>query len=433
MYGGAAGGGKSVALLMGALQYVDCPGYHALILRRTFAQLSKPGALMDLSKQWLMATDARWNAAEHKWLFPSGATLSFGHMDTEDAVYNYQGPAYQYVAYDELTQFSEWQYRYLFSRMRRTADSTIPVRMRAASNPGGVGHDWVKHRFLVEGRATGRAFLPARLDDNPSLDRDEYVASLSELDPITRAQLLAGDWNAYQGGRFRKEWFRTFTRSADQGGHPVYRLGGGAPEGVPLVSCWNFVTVDPAASEKETADYTAIITFAVTPKRDLLILDVVRERLAIDAIVPTIASVCQRSKPQWVGIESNGFQIGILNAAQRHPDIPTVQGLEPEGKGKLVRATPAIIRCEAGQVYLPESAPWKEDFVAECVQFTGDEKQDAHDDQVDCLAYAVQQLDHYAPFETARCVEGPPPSPMHEHICGPSHGPGMARRHILGR
>ena len=401
MYGGAAGGGKSVALLMAALQHVDCPGYHALILRRTFAQLAKPGALMDLSKEWLQPTAARWNAQEHKWTFPSGATLEFGHMEHEDSIYNYQGPNYQFVAYDELTQFSENQYRYLFSRLRRKSDSGIPIRMRAASNPGGIGHDWVKRRFLIDGTAARRAFLPARLDDNPSLDRDEYVASLSELDPITRAQLLAGDWDAYQGGRFRKEWFKRFVRRPHSAHREVYVLQGGDPEGVPVSSCWNFCIVDPACTEKETSDYTAILTCAVTQSRDLLILDVVRERLAIDRIAPEIAAVCERWKPYWVGIESNGFQVAIVNAARRQPGMPPVKELEPEGKGKLVRATPAIIKAEAGQIFVPESAPWKEDFIAECVQFTGDEKQDAHDDQVDCLAYGVQLMNQSCALRAA--------------------------------
>jgi predicted phage terminase large subunit-like protein len=408
MYGGAAGGGKSVALLMGALQYVDRPGYHALILRRTFQQLSKPGALMDLSKQWLLPTDACWNAQEHKWTFPGGSTLEFGHMENEDSVYNYQGPAYQFVAYDELTQFSEQQYRYLFSRLRRTNDSVIPIRMRAASNPGGVGHEWVKRRFIAGAEVKpGRVFMPARLDDNPSLDREEYLASLAELDPITRAQLLAGDWDAFEGGRFRKEWFRAFRRGADQGGHPTYVLAGRA-EAVPVASCWNFITVDPACTEKETSDYTVVMTFAVTPDRDLLVLDVVRKRVAIDRIVPEIAEACARWKPLWVGIESSGFQVAILDAARKRPGVPAVLALEPEGRGKLVRATPAIIRCEAGQVFLPESAAWKEDFVAECVQFTGDDKQDAHDDQVDCLAYAAQHMNMAGPFERHTPIENPP-------------------------
>jgi predicted phage terminase large subunit-like protein len=418
MYGGAAGGGKSVALLMAALQYVDHPDYHALILRRTFQQLSKPGALMDLAKQWLYPTDARWSGQEHKWLFPSGATLEFGHCEHEDSVYNYQGPAYQYVAYDELTQFSEKQYRYLFSRLRRTADSAIPIRMRAASNPGGVGHEWVKRRFLIEGAAAGRVFMPAKLDDNPSLDRAEYVASLAELDPVTRAQLLAGDWDAYQGGRFFKEWFRSFTRRPDAAHGEVYVLQKGDPAGVSAGSCWRFCTIDPACTEKETSDYTAIITFAVAPNRDLLILDVVRKRLAIDRIAPEVTLVCQRWKPQWVGIESTGFQTAIYDALKKQEGVPAVKALFPEGKGKLVRATPAIIRCEAGQVYLPESAPWLEDFVAELVQFTGDEKQDAHDDQVDAFAYAVQQLDQYPPLIHGPQVPNPSrlqPPPLNRH------------------
>jgi predicted phage terminase large subunit-like protein len=435
MYGGAAGGGKSSALLMAALQFADVPNYAAILFRRTYADLSLPGALMDRAKEWLSETAARWSDKEKTWHFPSGATLTFGHLEHEDTKYRYQSSEFQFIGFDELTQFSETQYRYLFSRLRRLKTSRVPLRMRSASNPGGVGHDWVKRRFLVEGAEAGRTFVPAMLTDNPHLDRGQYVVSLSQLDPITKAQLLSGDWNAYQGGRFRKEWFRVYTRGSDQGGHPVYRLAGKA-EGVPLVSCWNFITVDPAASEKETADHTAIVAFGVTPNRDLLILDVVRKRLPIDAIVPTIAGVCQRWKPSWVGIESAGFQIAILNAAQRHPGIPTVMPLEPEGKGKLVRATPAIIKCEAGQVFLPESAPWLEDFVAELVQFTGIEGQDAADDQVDCVAYAVQQLDRYgAPIGTATSVENSSSSPMNDHIFGDSFShrrPGAAHRHIFG-
>ena len=405
-----------------------------LLLRKSFRDLSQPDALIPRSKVW-WGGRAHYSGLDKRWTFPSGATITFGYLEHADDVYQYQGSAFQFVGFDELTQFEETPYRYLFSRLRKGEGVPVPLRMRAGSNPGGKGHEWVKRRF-ISARTGGRAFVPSRLEDNPSLDRAEYLRALAELDPITRAQLLAGDWDAYQGGRFKKGWFKSYTLGTDQGGHPIYRLAG-KTEGVPLVSCWNFVTVDPAASEKETADHTAIVAFGVTPQRDLLILDVVRKRLAIDAIVPTIAGVCQRWKPSWVGIESAGFQIAILNAAQRHPGIPTVMPLEPEGKGKLVRATPAIIKCEAGQVYLPESAPWLEDFVAELVQFTGIEGQDAADDQVDCVAYGVQELDRYAvTIGTASSVESPSSSPMHEHIFGggSSHcRPGAAHRHIFGR
>ena len=196
----AAGGGKSSALLMGALQYADTPGYAALILRRTYPELSKADGMIPRSLEWLGGTDARWNQQEHRWVFPGGATLEFGHLQHESDVYQYHSAAYQFIGFDELTTFTEFQYRYLFSRLRRPETSTIPLRMRSGSNPGGVGHDWVKQRLLVEGLEHGRAFIPARLVDNPFLDRAEYERSLSNLDPVTRSQLLNGDWSARHGG-----------------------------------------------------------------------------------------------------------------------------------------------------------------------------------------------------------------------------------------
>jgi hypothetical protein len=196
LYGGAAGGGKSDALLMAALQYVDEPGYSALLLRRTFADLALPDAIMARSHEWLRGTDAEWNERDKVWRFPSGATLTFGYLDHEADKYRYQGAAFQFVGFDELTQFTETQYRYLFSRLRRSAGSTVPLRMRAASNPGGVGHQWVYRRFFLEGRAKGRAFIPAKLEDNPTLDQASYEEGLAELDAVTRAQLLHGDWTA---------------------------------------------------------------------------------------------------------------------------------------------------------------------------------------------------------------------------------------------
>lgn len=131
---------NSVALLMGALQYVENPNYNALILRRTFKDLAQPGALIDLSMEWLKPTDAKWSSQDKKWKFPSGAVLQFGHMESENDKVNYQGAQYHFCAYDEITQFTETMYTYLFSRLRKLKDTDIPIRMRATGNPGGVGH-----------------------------------------------------------------------------------------------------------------------------------------------------------------------------------------------------------------------------------------------------------------------------------------------------
>lgn len=193
-FGGQPGGGKSQALLMAALQYVDMPGYAAILFRRTYADLALPGALMDRSKEWLMSTDARWNEQRKTWTFPSGATVSFGYLESENDKFRYQGAEFQFIGMDEASQISETQYLYLFSRLRRRVDVDVPLRMRCASNPpaSAVGQ-WVKERFVIN-RSTARPFVPSGLDDNPHLDKAEYMRSLASLDRVTYASLF--DWFA---------------------------------------------------------------------------------------------------------------------------------------------------------------------------------------------------------------------------------------------
>lgn len=229
-FGGAAGGSKSSALLMAALQHVNTPGYSAILFRRTYADLALPDALMPRAHEWLnryRKNGLHWNDKDKTWTFPSGATLTFGYLDTENDKYRYQGSAYQFVGFDELTQFSESMYLYLFSRLRRLAGSKVPIRMRSASNPGGIGAKWVQERFIpddftpemaegqhvfwkeglnADGTTTERAFIPARLIDNPYLDREEYEHSLNQLDAVTREQLLRGDWQIRERGNVYPMW-----------------------------------------------------------------------------------------------------------------------------------------------------------------------------------------------------------------------------------
>lgn len=204
MFGGAAGGGKSDAMLMAALMFVHRPGYSAIIFRKTFADLALPGAIMDRSKQWLTTSDARWNEQGKTWTFPSGATIAFGYLEHEGDQYRYQGAEFQTVCFDELTQFEETPYTYLFSRLRRLEGSGLPVRMLSATNPGGIGHGWVSKRFIEEPNDR-RVFIPSKLADNPHLDADQYRASLMHLPELTRRQLLDGDWAATEGMAF-PEW-----------------------------------------------------------------------------------------------------------------------------------------------------------------------------------------------------------------------------------
>lgn len=226
-YGGAAGGGKSDALLMAALEHVNIAGYAAILFRRTYADLALPNALMSRAHEWLRGTRAKWSDKEKTWKFPSGATLTFGYLETENDKFRYQSAEFQFIGFDEASQFTESQYTYLFSRLRRLAGSSIPLRMRAASNPGGIGAQWVYARFIPEdfspeqsrqlkvfhktgendeGHSISRPFVPARIEDNPHLDQRTYEESLQELDPVTRAQLLRGDWTITVRGDILPMW-----------------------------------------------------------------------------------------------------------------------------------------------------------------------------------------------------------------------------------
>jgi hypothetical protein len=205
-YGGAAGGGKSDALLAAALQYTHIPNYKALILRRSFTELSLPGAVMARAREYLAPhKELHWSHDNKTWTFPSGATLTFAYMANDSDMARYQSAEFQYVAYDELTEFTEEQYEWLFSRQRATSDINVPLRMRAASNPGGIGHGWVKRRFIDDTtRNPAVGFVPAKLDDHPDEKfREEYHVSLSHLDDVKRRRLEDGDWDAAEGLAFQ--------------------------------------------------------------------------------------------------------------------------------------------------------------------------------------------------------------------------------------
>ena len=136
LYGGAAGGGKSDAIIIEALRQVHIPHYKALILRKTFPQLNE---LIDKSLNYYPRAypKARYNASSHTWTFPSGAKIIFGAMQhTKDRV-KYQGQAYDFIAFDELTHFTFEEYSYLFSRNRPNGPGTR-VYIRGTANPGRI-------------------------------------------------------------------------------------------------------------------------------------------------------------------------------------------------------------------------------------------------------------------------------------------------------
>jgi len=211
LYGGAAGGGKSYAMLVDPLRFAHRAAHRALILRRSMPELRE---LIDKSRELYPKAfpGCRFREVEKIWTFPSGAKLEFGFLERDADVYRYQGQAYSWIGFDEITHLAtEFSWNYLSSRLR-TTDPEIQPYMRCTANPGGAGAHWVKKRYVHPSEPnesfTGndgltRKFIPARLDDNPYLSKDgRYEQMLKALPDVQRKQLLEGDWDITEGAAF---------------------------------------------------------------------------------------------------------------------------------------------------------------------------------------------------------------------------------------
>ena len=405
LFGGAAGPGKSVGLLISAAQFVDIPGYAALLLRRSFRDLALPGALMHLSHQWWDHTDAHWDGQSYKWTFPSGAVIQFGYMEHDGDEYRYQSSEYQFIGFDELTQFPEHQYTYMFSRLRRVKDSTIPLRMRGATNPGGRGHEWVKDRFNLPFGQTGdpnRVFVPARLEDNPYLDAEAYEKGLSQLADVTFQQLREGDWDAtISGGRFYPDWFTII----DRRDIPEQR------HWEQVVRHWDLGS-QAKTSEAPDPDYTAgvkLLRANRLPTREeawyhetnnpipappyYIVLDVVRDRRDPGGVEELIGGTSAQDGyhiPVSIEQERGASGKGIIDAYKRHVLTQTekVIGLWAKG-GKETRASIAAGRAREGRIFVV-AGDWTSPFINELALFG---IKDVHDDQVDAFSGAFQALE----------------------------------------
>lgn len=220
LYGGAAGGGKSILLVAMARLYHR----KVVLLRRSFPDLERSLILYSTE---LYGHNDNYNAGKHIWNFKdTGQRIEFGHLKDDNSVGNYQSAEYDLIGFDELTQFTLHQYRYMISRAR-TTQAGQRVRIVACTNPGNEGNDWVMDRWaawLDEGypkpaepgevrwfkqteenreiettqddpEALSRTFIPALLEDNPYLP-DEYRRQLNALPEPWRSQLLRGKWSA---------------------------------------------------------------------------------------------------------------------------------------------------------------------------------------------------------------------------------------------
>ena len=391
-YGGAAGGGKSDALLMAALQYADIPDYHALIIRDSFSNLTKPDSLIPRAEEWLMPTDAKIKDEGKQWIFPSGATLNFGYLDSPRDHFNYQSSAYQYIAIDEAVNIREYQAIYLFSRLRKIKgmmdikqERPIPLRFRCASNPPAREQlergAWVKERYVdPHTRKKGSVFIPAGLSDNPYLDKETYIDSLMNLDPITRAQLLEGDWEIKVKGRmFDRTWFKIIDI---------------LPEAdiIATVRYWDLAGTEPSKENKEPC-FTAGCKMHKTKNGQYIISSMVRERksdLYLEQLMQQTAYMDGKQVPIWEEQEPGSSGKNIISHHRRNilsEFIFRGDKVDKKTGGKVKRASPFASQAEAGNVLLLNGY-WVSDFLDEIEMFPDGKFLD----QVDASSGAYSKL-----------------------------------------
>jgi len=403
-YGGAAAGGKTSGILAAALQYVDVPGYNALLLRRNYKQLNMPGSWIPMSHEWLDGTDATWHKGDKQWSFPSGATLTFGFVgQAEEDRRKYETAAFQFIGIDEVTAWREDDYRFLFSRLRRKSGVGVPVRMRSASNPGGRGHEWVKRRFIDPVTRTNRpVFLAAKLSDNPYIDAEDYIASLQELHPLHWRRLLHGDWDISDpGSMFQPRIWITAEHMLDE-----------PPEKVAArIRYWDLAATEPTG-ENPDPDWTAGARLSRLPDakgKPLYVIEhVVRIRRTaghVERLIATRGNTDPFGTQHYMEQEGGASGKSLVDHYRRNV-MPTTVPMRGDrvNVGKAKRARLLSGAMENGRVRVVRG-DWNEDLFDEMEAFDEDPHHSgAHDDQIDACSGAFNKL-----HRPLAAVSGGPP------------------------
>ena len=459
-FGGAAGGGKSDALLMAALQFVDVPGYSAALFRLKKTDLYMESSILGRARQWWAGNPrVRWDDSLHGFRFATGgadATIHFGYGETLKEISDkYQGAEFQMVGIDELGQWREPNFLYLFSRVRRRVGVNVPLRVRGSGNPGGIGHEWVKARYIEnakhitegsdvrsdtrEHRTRNRPmpsprvyvsppsqtevdraakhgrepsptfFIPSFNTDNPGLDLAAYREGLSRLDVVTYRQLEDGDFDAiFSGKYFNAEMF-------------AGRILGAEPEGVQWVRSWDTAATAPAdGSDPDWSVGAKVgiqmvkISADVTQKR-VIIANIRRARLDpsdLDPFMRTTSdmdgpevSVVLEQEPGSAGkIAVHGFSTNTFFG--RH----VVTQSKAKGGGKAMAWLPLVTQAQQRNVWLV-AGDWNQEFIRElCALPVG------HDDQADAASQGYNWLARNASDE--RLSEEPTRPTEHSQFAG---------------
>lgn len=421
IFGGAAGGGKTMGLMLEPLRHIGNPGFGAVIFRKTFPQIEREGGMWDQSLEIYPHVGGRPQKSGMAWMFPSGAKVSFAHI-VEQGVEDWKGAQIPLICFDQLEEHAERTFFYLMSRNRSTCGVRPYVRATVNPDPDTWVGEFIKWwidqdtGFPIESRGgelrwfvrdgtklvwadtaqelrtqfgiepKSVTFIPSKLSDNPILmEKDPgYRSNLLALDYVDQQRLLHGNWKvrAEAGKVFNRAWFEI-----------VDAVPSGGEEG----TGWDLAATEQeiVGGRKNDPDYTASTTMRringtyyvmdafqvrVGPARtDELMLQTARDR----------RNICKRD-----GIEYRVRWEREPGASGKRDNMRLVQmftgfdarGMRPQGD-KVVRAKPVAAQALVGNVKLLRG-DWNEEFLRHLHAFPDG----AHDDLTDSLSVVFNDL-----------------------------------------
>ncbi len=421
IYGGAAGGGKSWAMIFEPLRHMDNPKFGCVIFRRNSVQVRNEGGLWDESQNVYTLFHAHPREAYLEWQFPSGARVKFAHLEYDKNVLDWQGTSIPFIGFDELTHFTEQQFFYMLSRNRST--SGVKSYIRATTNPDPdswvrrfidwwIGEDglpikdrsgklrWfirIQDKFVWADTADeifeqyGRGpeiqpksvtFIPSKLEDNKILMQKDpgYLANLLAQNRVDRMRLKDGNWDvrAQAGMLFQREWFTT-----------IDAVPGGWQRAIRF---WDRAATKPNETNKDP-DWTRGLLMYKYPNSVFVVADLVSLRDTpgkVEALIKRTAindgldvEVWSQQDPGSAGVAEAEHFIAMLVGYNVHTMTTS--------KDKVTRAKPVSAQCEGGSIYVVR-AKWNEEFFNELENFSDNDEEYAHDDIVDVLSGAFNNL-----------------------------------------
>lgn len=426
-FGGAAGGGKTYATLLDGLRWYADPDFDGVLFRREAVDLRGPGKVWDEAVGLFSLFGGSPCLSPLEWRFPSGAAISFTHLQHEKDKYSHQGAQYSWIAFEELTHFTEGQFWYLWGR-RRTKAKLRPY-LRATCNPDPdswvrkmvdwwIGPDgyaipersgviryfvrdgdelvWadtreeLEERFGDPERVTSFTFILSRLSDNPKVD-PTYRAALLALPLVERERLLGdeargGNWDIrpVAGNFFRRAWWTRYVDSADELDVIVWMRG------------WDLAATEPNPDNKDP-DWTRGAKVGITRQGHYVIADMASERGTPGAVEKLLTATAELDGPNvTIGLFQDPAQAGKSQAAHYVDDVLADYAVDvlvaSANKQALAKIWSPMV--ERGEFILVRG-PWNAAFIAEGEAFPPKPGK-GHDDQIDAVSRAVVFLREFA-------------------------------------